>query len=87
VERPNIARAGKFKNLSKFCDIKSYIIISKNAGGFIEMSEEITVNPLCEDCGQPLFLDKEECQAFIEGKLKEGYIVCSCCSFKQNSKE
>jgi len=24
---------------------------------------------LCKDCGQPLFLDKEECKAFIEERL------------------
>ena len=33
----------------------------------------------CKDCGQPLFLDKKECNEFIERKLKQGYIVCSCC--------
>ena len=34
---------------------------------------------LCEDCGQPLFLDKEECRGFIEERLRKGFIVCSCC--------
>jgi len=34
---------------------------------------------LCKDCGQPLFLDKEECKAFIEERLKKGFMVCSCC--------
>jgi len=34
----------------------------------------------CRGCGQPLFLDKKECSEFIERKLKQGYIVCSCCS-------
>jgi hypothetical protein len=43
------------------------------------MSCESSGNPLCDDCGQPLFLDKEECQEFIEGKLKQGYFICSCC--------
>ncbi|MCW4048599.1 MAG: hypothetical protein NWE89_02575 [Candidatus Bathyarchaeota archaeon] len=43
------------------------------------MSEPEIKSPDCSSCGQPLFLDKEECQAFIEGKLKEGFIVCSCC--------
>jgi hypothetical protein len=51
------------------------------------MSEEIFENPLCEDCGQPLFLDKKECQEFIMKKLKQGYIICSCCGNKQDSKE
>ncbi|HUS78792.1 MAG TPA: hypothetical protein VM050_09035 [Patescibacteria group bacterium] len=43
------------------------------------MSKQEVDNPLCEGCGQPLFLDKEECKEFIEGKMKEGFIVCSCC--------
>lgn len=51
------------------------------------MSEEIFENPLCEDCGQPLFLDKEECQEFVKKKLKQGYIVCSCCRNKQDTLE
>lgn len=38
---------------------------------------------LCENCGQPLFLSKEECRNFIGNKLKQGYIVCSCCGGKQ----
>jgi RNase P subunit RPR2 len=38
---------------------------------------------LCETCGEPLFLNKEECKNFIERKMKEGYIVCSCCGAKQ----
>lgn len=38
---------------------------------------------LCEDCGRPLFLTKEECRDFIERKMKKGYIVCSCCGKKQ----
>ena len=37
----------------------------------------------CDGCGQPLFLDKDECKSFIGNKLKEGYIVCGCCSGKQ----
>jgi hypothetical protein len=36
----------------------------------------------CDDCSQPLFLDKEECKAFIEDRLKQGFIVCSCCGAK-----
>ena len=28
---------------------------------------------LCKGCGSPLFLDKDDCKDFIEGKLKEGY--------------
>ena len=43
------------------------------------MDESKLDEGVCEECGQPLFLDKEECRAFIEGKLKRGYIVCSCC--------
>jgi RNase P subunit RPR2 len=37
----------------------------------------------CESCGQPLFLDPDECKRFIEEKMKQGYIVCSCCGAKQ----
>ena len=37
---------------------------------------------MCEDCGQPLFLYKEECKAFIEDRLKRGFMVCSCCGAK-----
>ena len=44
------------------------------------MDNEKAQETLCGDCGQPLFLDKDECKEFIEGKLKEGYIVCSCCN-------
>ena len=33
----------------------------------------------CDDCGQPLFLDPEECRKFIESKTRDGFIVCSCC--------
>ncbi len=40
-------------------------------------------NSLCEDCGQPLFLDVEECKEFIKRKMKQGYIVCSCCGAKK----
>jgi RNase P subunit RPR2 len=38
---------------------------------------------MCEDCGQPLFLTVEECKAFIEKKLQNGFIVCSCCGTEQ----
>ncbi len=38
---------------------------------------------MCDECGQPLFLTVEECKAFIEKKLKEGFIVCSCCGTDQ----
>jgi RNase P subunit RPR2 len=40
---------------------------------------------LCETCGQPLFIDKEECREFLEGKMKQGFIVCSCCGVSQDS--
>jgi hypothetical protein len=40
---------------------------------------------LCKDCGEPLFLNKEDCKKFIEEKMKEGYIVCSCCGAKAPS--
>jgi len=40
---------------------------------------------LCESCGEPLFLTKEECRNFIEAKMKEGYIVCRCCGTKQKT--
>jgi hypothetical protein len=40
----------------------------------------------CSTCGQPLFLDKKECREFIEGKLKQGYIVCSCCGREHKTK-
>lgn len=42
------------------------------------MSKEFD-STMCASCGEPLFLDKEECKAFIEGRLKDGFIVCSCC--------
>jgi len=38
---------------------------------------------LCKSCGGSLFLDKDECKGFIEGRLKEGYIVCICCGSKE----
>ncbi len=38
---------------------------------------------MCDDCGQPLFLTVDECKEFIEKKLKEGFIVCSCCGTEQ----
>jgi hypothetical protein len=38
---------------------------------------------LCDTCGQPLFLDTDECKRFIEEKMKEGYIVCSCCGVRK----
>jgi len=37
----------------------------------------------CEQCGQPLFLNKKECKNFVENKLKQGYFVCKCCGKKQ----
>jgi len=43
------------------------------------MSGEEFDATLCESCGQLLFPDKEECKTFIEERLKQGYIVCSCC--------
>jgi len=49
------------------------------------MSKEDLDTALCESCGQPLFLDKEECKAFIEGRMKEGFIVCSCCGTEKKS--
>ena len=48
------------------------------------MSKEFN-STLCTNCGEPLFLDKEECKAFIEGKLKDGFIVCSCCGTEKSS--
>ena len=44
------------------------------------MVDDTVKETLCGECGQPLFLDKDECKNFIEGKLKEGFIVCSCCN-------
>ena len=38
---------------------------------------------ICEECGQPLFLTVEECRAFIEKKLQDGFIVCSCCGTEE----
>jgi RNase P subunit RPR2 len=34
---------------------------------------------LCKECSQPLFLNKQDCMEYIEQKLKQGHIVCSCC--------
>jgi len=38
---------------------------------------------LCEGCGQPLFLSKEECKSFILSKMEEGFMVCVCCGSKE----
>jgi hypothetical protein len=40
---------------------------------------------MCDECGQPLFLTVEECKEFIQKKLKEGFIVCSCCSAEKKA--
>ena len=42
---------------------------------------------MCDDCGQPLFLTVEECKEFIEKKLQEGFIVCSCCGTEQKAEK
>jgi len=42
---------------------------------------------LCEKCGSPLFLTKEECRDFIEDKMKQGYLVCRCCGAKKTAKQ
>ncbi len=42
---------------------------------------------MCDECGQPLFLTVEECKEFIQKKLKEGFIVCSCCSTDQKTEK
>ncbi|UCH56790.1 MAG: hypothetical protein JSV18_05415 [Candidatus Bathyarchaeota archaeon] len=47
------------------------------------MSEEKLDESLCEECGRPLFLNKEECKSFIEEKMKQGFIVCGCCGARQ----
>jgi RNase P subunit RPR2 len=47
------------------------------------MTNTVFEEILCESCSQPLFLDADECKRFIEEKLKQGYIVCSCCGAKQ----
>ena len=41
----------------------------------------------CKNCGQPLFIDKIECREFVEGKLKQGYIICSCCGGRNVSEK
>jgi uncharacterized Zn finger protein (UPF0148 family) len=41
----------------------------------------------CNSCGQPLFIDKKECREFVEGKLKQGYIICSCCGSRNVSEK
>ncbi len=41
---------------------------------------------MCDECGQPLFLTVEECKEFIEKKLQNGFIVCSCCGTDQKAK-
>jgi hypothetical protein len=44
------------------------------------MMSNIKINESqCDGCGQPLFLDSEECRKFIESKTRDGFIVCSCC--------
>lgn len=47
------------------------------------MTEVKIDKSLCDGCGQPLFLDVDECKEFIERKMKLGYIVCSCCGAKK----
>ena len=47
------------------------------------MTEVKIDKTLCDGCGQPLFLDVDECIEFIERKMKQGYIVCSCCGAKK----
>jgi RNase P subunit RPR2 len=42
---------------------------------------------LCEKCGAPLFLTKEECRDFVEDKMKQGYLVCRCCGAKKTTKQ
>ena len=51
------------------------------------MSQPDIQGPVCEKCDAPLFLDKVECKDFIEGKLKQGYIICSCCGHSQILKD
>ncbi|MDP6458787.1 MAG: hypothetical protein QGF78_05635 [Candidatus Bathyarchaeota archaeon] len=46
------------------------------------MSETGFDESLCYECGQPLFLTVEECKEFIEKKLQDGFIVCSCCGIE-----
>ena len=65
---PSTVQPVEWRNLNQ-CSLFVYLLMS---------SEKVDV-PLCGSCGEPLFLDKEECKAFIEGRLKEGFIVCSCC--------
>jgi RNase P subunit RPR2 len=48
-----------------------------------ENMEKELESTLCYDCNQPLFLSKEECLSFIENRMKQGYIVCSCCGSQQ----
>jgi hypothetical protein len=40
---------------------------------------------ICVECGQPLFLTKEECRDFVKNKMKKGFFVCRCCGVKQSS--
>jgi RNase P subunit RPR2 len=51
------------------------------------MSEVGFDESMCDECGQPLFLTVEECRAFIEKKLQEGFIVCSCCGTDKGEKK
>jgi RNase P subunit RPR2 len=51
------------------------------------MSETEFDTTVCESCGQPLFLSREECRKFIENKMKNGYIVCSCCGFRHTAEQ
>jgi len=53
--------------------------LSMNKAGFDES--------MCDECGQPLFLTVAECKAFIEKKLQEGFIVCSCCGSEKGEKK
>jgi hypothetical protein len=51
------------------------------------MSKAVFNESMCDECGQPLFLTVEECRAFIEKKLQEGFIVCSCCSTEEKAEK
>ena len=53
----------------------------------LSMSKVDFDESMCNECGQPLFLTVEECKEFIQKKLKEGFIVCSCCSTDQKTEK
>ena len=57
----------------------SFTVLINHITGEMSMVDVEFDQKLCNECNQPLFFTKQECMEFIERKLKQGHIVCSCC--------